>query len=109
MLAAYYAAPNAIVAPRLGRSLSANAANMTVNLVEPGTMYGTRINQLDLRIARSFKTGQARTSLGLDVYNALNAGTVLTYDNTFVPGGPWLQPLTTLSPRLFKLTGEITF
>jgi hypothetical protein len=109
MLAALYAAPNAIVAPSLGRSLSADAANTTVNLVEPGTMYGTRINQLDLRIARSFKTGQARTSLGLDVYNALNAGTVLTYDNTFVPGGPWLQPLTTLSPRLFKLTGEITF
>jgi hypothetical protein len=109
MLAANYAAPNAIVAPRLGRSLSGNAANMTVNLVKPGTMYGTRINQLDLRVARTFKTGPARTSLGIDVYNALNAGTVLIYNHTFVPGGPWLQPLTNLSPRLLKLTGEIAF
>jgi hypothetical protein len=109
MLAANYAAPNAIVAPRLGRSLSGNAANMTVNLVKPGTMYGTRINQLDLRVGRTFKTGPARTTLGIDVYNALNAGTVLMYNHTFVPGGPWLQPLTTLSPRLLKLTGEIAF
>jgi hypothetical protein len=109
MLAANYAAPNAIIAPALGRSLSGNAANMIVNLVKPGTMYGTRINQLDLRVARTFKTGQARTSVGIDVYNALNAGTVLTYNNTLVPGGPWLQPLTILSPRLVTLTGEIAF
>jgi hypothetical protein len=109
VLAANYAAPNAIIAPALGRNLSGNAANMTVNLVAPGTMYGTRVNQIDLRVARTFKTGQARTSVGIDVYNALNAGTVLTYNNTFVPGGPWLQPLTVLSPRLFTLTGEIAF
>ena len=109
LLAANYAAPNATIAPRLGRNLSANAANMTVNLVKPGTMYGDRINQLDLRVARTFKTGRASTTLGIDVYNALNSGTVLTYNNTFVPGGPWLQPLTLLSPRFLKLTGEIDF
>jgi hypothetical protein len=109
MLAANYAAPDAIIAPRLGRNLSANAPNMTVNLVKPGTMHGARINQLDLRVARTFKTGPARTTLGIDVYNALNSGTVLTYNNTFVPGGRWLQPLTILSPRFLKLTGEIAF
>ena len=109
ILAANYAVPNAIVAPRLGRSLSGNAANMTVNLVAPGTMYGDRINQLDLRMARTFRMGRSRTTVGLDIYNALNAGTVLTYNNTYVPNGPWLQPLTILTPRFFKLTGAIDF
>ena len=53
MLAANYAAPNAAVATSLGRSLSGNAANVTVNLVQPGTMYGNRINQIDFRVAKT--------------------------------------------------------
>ena len=107
MLAANYAAPNSVVAPSLGRDLSGNAANVTVNLLAPGTMYGDRINQLDVRVAKTLKYGRSRTSIALDLYNVLNSSAVLTYNNTFVPGGPWLQPLTILTPRFFKITAEI--
>ena len=72
-------------------------------------MYGRRINEVDLRVAKTFRTGRVRTTLGIDVYNTLNSGTVLTYNNTFVPGGPWLQPLTILTPRFLRLTGEFDF
>ena len=109
MLAANYAASNADVAPSLNRNLSGNAANAIVNLVQPGTMYGDRINQLDFRLSRPLKYRQSRTVVGLEIYNMLNSSAVLTYDNTFVPGGPWLQPLTILTPRVFKFTAEITF
>jgi len=109
LLAANYAVPNAVIAARLGRNLSANAANMVVNLVEPGTMYGDRINQFDLRIGRQFRTGDARTTIGLEVYNALNSSAVLAYNNTYVPQGPWLQPLSIMTPRYLKLTGQIDF
>ena len=107
MLAANYAAPNSVVAPSLGRDLSGNAANVTVNLVPPGTSYGDRINQFDVRVAKILKYGRSRTLIAFDLYNALNSSAVLTYDNTFVPGGPWLQPLTILTPRFFKITAEI--
>jgi hypothetical protein len=109
MLAANYAAPNAVVAPSLGRSLSGNAANVTVNLVAPGTMFGDRLNQLDVRVAKTIRYGKTRTLVGLDVYNALNSSTVLTYNNAFVPGGTWLQPLTVLTPRLLRITAEFQF
>jgi hypothetical protein len=107
--AANYAAPNAAVAPSLGRNLSGNAPNVTVNLVAPGAMYGDRINQLDLRVGKSLKYGRSRTMLALEIYNALNSSAVLTYNNTFVPGGTWLQPLTILTPRFFKITAELEF
>ena len=108
-LAANYAVPNAVIAPRLGRDLSGNAANMVVNLVEPGTLYGDRINQLDLRIGRQFRTGRTRTTVGVEIYNALNSSAVLAYNNTYVPQGPWLQPLSIMTPRYLKLTGQIDF
>jgi hypothetical protein len=109
MLEANYAAPNAAVAPSLGRNLSGNAANVTVNLVPPGTMFGNRINELDFRVSKRLSHRGVRTLVGLDVYNALNSSAVLTYNNTFVPRGPWLQPLTIITPRFLKLVAEIDF
>jgi hypothetical protein len=104
MLAANYTAPNALVAPSLGRNLSGTADTVTVNLVEPGSLYGDRITQVDLRVAKVFSSGRYRTVIGTDIFNLMNSNAVLTYNNTFVPNGPWLQPLTVLTPRLWKVT-----
>jgi len=109
MVAANYAVPNSLVVPSLGRDLSGDAPNVTVNVVPPGTMYGDRINQLDVRVAKTLRHGTSRTLLALDLYNALNSSAVLTQDSTFVPGGPWLQPLSILSPRFLKITAELDF
>jgi hypothetical protein len=109
MLAANYVAPNAVVAPSLGRSLSGNAANVTINLVAPGTMYGDRVNELDVRIAKLLSLGGSRTTLSVEMYNALNSSAVLSYNNAFVPGGTWLQPLAVLTPRFLKFSAEISF
>ena len=107
LLAANYAAPNSLVVPSLGRDLSGNAPNVTVNLIAPGAMYGDRINELDFRLAKALNWGRSRTLIALEVYNLLNSSAVLTYNNTFVPGGTWLQPLTILTPRFFKISAEI--
>ena len=63
-LAANYVAPNAVVAPSLGRSLSGGNPNVTVNLVAPGDLYGDRVNQLDFRVAKVLRLGRARTQVG---------------------------------------------
>ena len=109
MLSANYAAPNTAVAPALGRDLSGGASNVTINLVAPGTMYGDRVNELDLRISKVLRRGRSQTSIALDIYNALNSSAVLTYNSAFVPGGTWLQPLTILTPRFARITAEFTF
>ena len=109
MLAANYAVPNAAVAPSLGRDLSGNASNVTVNLVAPGTRYGDRINELDVRVAKILRHGGSRTMVALDIYNALNSSAGLTYNNAFVPGAPWPRPNTILTPRFFRVTVETEF
>ena len=84
-------------------------ADVTVNLIAPGTMRGDRINQLDVRVAKILDLAGTRTMLALDVYNAMNSSAVLTYNPAFVPGGSWLQPLTILTPRFVKITAELEF
>ena len=106
-LAANYNVPNAVVAPSLGRNLSGGAANVMVNLVEPGTMYSDRINQMDFRAARLLRFGRTRTQLSLDIYNAFNSSAVQTYNQTY--GAAWLTPTLVLPARFAKLSVQLDF
>ena len=54
---------------RLDRSL---VASLPINLVSPGSMYGERLSQLDLRLARTVRLGRKKTTFQFDRYNALN-------------------------------------
>jgi hypothetical protein len=107
-LLANYSVLNAAVVPSLGRSLSGNATQVTVNLIEPGTLYGNRQNQLDLKVAKVLRFGSRRAVVGVDLFNALNSGAILSYNNTF--NAIWLQPVTILTSRMAKkITAEFTF
>jgi hypothetical protein len=103
---ANYVASNAEVAPSLGRSLSGGARNVTVNLVEPGTMYGERMNQLDLRVSKMLRVGRTRTRMNVDLYNALNSNAVETLNNSFAV---WQRPTRIVPARFLKLSAQIDF
>jgi hypothetical protein len=109
LLAANWNAPAAIVAQSLGRAPSGNVPNVSINLIEPGSLYGDRINQLDFRFAKNFRFGGQRAQLALDLYNALNAKPIISYNNSFTPGGPWLQPNSILTGRLARISVEWNF
>ena len=103
---ATYPAPNVLVAPSLGRPLSGNQQNINVALVEPGTMYGERLNQIDLRFAKVLRAAKTRTAISLDLFNALNENTPLTLNNNFAS---WQQPLSILQARLMKISVQFDF
>jgi hypothetical protein len=100
---------NAQIAPSLRRSLS-GGNTATVQLVAPGTMYNERQNQLDLRFAKYLTSGQFRWQAAVDLYNALNAVTVLSQNNTYgTNGATWQRPTTVLAPRLVKFGIRMDF
>jgi hypothetical protein len=109
LLAANYAMPAAQVATFLGRPPSGNVPNVTINLIEPGSLYGDRINQLDFRAAKVLRFGGTRATIGVDIYNMLNSDAVLSYNNTFVPNGTWLQPVSVSTGRMARFSAEFTF
>ena len=107
--AANYVIPNAAVAPILGRPLAGSAPNITVNLIEPHSVLGDRVNELNMRVGKVFRFGGSRANVGVDIYNLLNAATPLSYNQAFIPNGPWLTPTSVLSARFAKLSMQLDF
>jgi hypothetical protein len=110
-LAARYTVDGAVVAQSLGRPLSNSAPNVTVNLIAPGSLYGNRVNEVSLRLAKILRYARTRTNVGLDINNVFNSATVLSYNEAFVPGGagPWLPPTSILQPRYLKVSAVVEF
>ena len=46
----------------LGRAFSGGAATQTLQIIEPGTAYDERLNQVDARIAKTFRVGASADS-----------------------------------------------
>jgi hypothetical protein len=114
VLSANWNASNALLQPILGRPLAGGAANMTINLVEPGQVWGDRVNAIDLRFAKILRFGRVRNTVGLDIFNTLNSDTTLTYNQTFNPAATtgaqaWLAPTSVLTPRFLKISAQIDF
>jgi hypothetical protein len=106
---ALWVVPNAIAKQALGRDLSGGAANITVNIVQPGTVFAERVNQFDFRVAKILKYGRTRTQIMFDLYNLTNANTPLTYNQTYNPTGQWLTPTSILTARFVKIGAQFDF
>jgi hypothetical protein len=104
-LTATYNAPAAAV-QGLGRALSGGATNVSVNLVPPQTMFGDRLNQLDLRFGKVLKVRRTRSVVGIDVFNALNANPVLSENSNYAV---WRAPQAILNPRYARLSLQFDF
>jgi hypothetical protein len=109
-LAANWTAPNSATVGLNRPFAGVGGQTVTVNLVEPGTLYGERINQIDMRFAKILRFGRTRSTVGIDVYNLVNSNAVLTHNLTFVPTtDTWLRPNSVLQPRFVKLSAQIDF
>jgi hypothetical protein len=116
LVEAIYTAPNAEVAPSLGRSLAGAATSVDVHLLPPGpytttnggsgTVHGERLHQVDLRISKLLHFGGARARANLDIYNALNSSAVITQNDAF---GSWQTPTEILIARFYKFSVQFDF
>jgi hypothetical protein len=119
-IAAIYPATNAEIAASLGRNLASCGtraictATANVPLIEPNTEFEGRRTQIDLRLSKMFSLGQRlRLRANVDMYNALNASSILGIQTTY--GSQWLRPVgdnntsAILPGRLVQFSGQLTF
>ncbi len=102
-LSANLVVPSSQIAPSLGRPLS-GGANVTVNLLAPNTMFGDRINQVDMRVGKLVRFGASRATFSLDVLNLFNTDAILAYNPTF--NATWPAPTTVITARLARVSAQ---
>ena len=109
-LAANWIVSSPQVAAELGRPLAGGAPITFVNVVEPGTMYGDRITQVDLRVSKILRFGGRRANVGVDLFNLFNTNAVYQYNTTYSGNGAtWLQPSSLVVARFAKLSVQFDF
>jgi hypothetical protein len=111
-LAANWAAPNSATVG-LNRPFAGVAGTtVTVNLIEPGTLYGDRVNQFDMRFAKILRFADRRLDVGIDLYNLFNANFTTGYQQTYeqrTNGAAWLTPTAIAAPRLARFHATFNF
>jgi hypothetical protein len=96
------------IQPSLGRPLSGGATTVVVPLVKPFSLFGPRINQVDLRATKLLRVSERlRVQLNADMYNVFNSNTPVTIFGTY--NARWGQPTQVLDGRLAKFSTQLDF
>ena len=92
---------------------TAGATQINVNLVARNTMFRADINNLDMRVAKSFRFGgRYKVQAMLDIYNVLNAGTVTALSQAFGANPAtrvWMNPQSIQTGRYLRFGAQFTF
>ena len=79
----------------------------SIHLIAPGTEYGARVNQLDVRFSKNLNFGSGRVQVNAAVYNLFNTDATLSWNTSF--GSAWLSPTRIMQGRMFKVGTQIDF
>jgi hypothetical protein len=105
--AIYRFSPAEIVAA-LGRLATLFPGGLSANVLEPGTVYGERFNQIDLRFTKIVGLGgTVRLRAMFDLYNLLNANTATL--EQYAVGPAYLSPQAIMPGRLGKFAFQLDF
>ena len=97
----------ALADTNLGRPLSSGIPVEFLNIVKPGTMYGDRLNGVDLRFGKNVRYGHTRSLVALDIFNLGNSNTPDGYLQTY--GTTYLNPVSITAARVFKISAQFDF
>lgn len=95
-----------------GRPLRQGVTTETVNLLLPGQIYGERVNNVDLRVAKVIRVARTKANIGIDLYNLMNSNTGTAFDATYdsaTNGLRWMRPTTVVQPRFVRFNVQFDF
>ena len=106
--------PGVVNQTSLGRPFGSGNVVEFLQIVRPGALYGNRLNSVDLRLGKILRYGRTKTMVNLDVFNLLNSNTTEVFQRTYSapstrPRSTYLDPLSIMSARFFKISAQFDF
>ena len=106
--------PNALVIPNMTLAtltplsfVNGTQSAQGVQLVQPGTKFLPRHNQVDIGFRKLFRTGKYTWSGQADIFNVTNMSTIKSANQTY--GTSLGTPLSILQPRTLRLAMQMRF
>lgn len=82
-------------------------SSVTIPLIQPGTKFLPRMNQLDVRFGKVVRVGRLRVRGQFDIFNATNSSSILAMGERF---GPALDRVNQILPgRVYGVSTRIDF
>jgi len=108
-LSANYTVDNTILAANGQTPFAPGITTQTVNLVLPSSLFGPRVNSIDMRFGKILRFGgHYRANIAMDLYNLLNSNVGTAFNQGFgTNGATWMRPTAVLNPRFARF--NVTF
>jgi hypothetical protein len=85
-----------------------NQATLTVNLIAPSAARVERINQLDLKLQKTFRVNRVSISPVFEVFNVNNSDAIISYASTSaLAGAGFLRPNSIMQPRVIGVGANL--
>jgi hypothetical protein len=107
-LAANYTVTPDVLAANGQTPFAPGVANQSVNLLIPSSVFGDRVNSVDMRFGKILRFGRTRANVAMDLYNMFNSNVGTAFNQGFgTNGATWLRPTAVLNPRFARF--NVTF
>lgn len=75
--------------------------SLTVQLEDQDTVFTERINQVDLKISRTFRYGRVTVMPTFEIYNLNNSDAIINFASTSALSASYLRPNSIMQPRFY--------
>jgi hypothetical protein len=107
-LSANYTVTPEILAANGQTPFAPGVTTQSVNLLLPSSLFGDRVNSVDMRFGKILRFGRYRTNIAMDLYNMFNSNVGTAFNQGFgTNGATWLRPTAVLNPRFARF--NVTF
>jgi hypothetical protein len=107
-LAANYTVTAADLAANGQTPFAPGVTTQAVNLLLPSSLFGARVNSVDMRFGKIVRFSRYRANIAIDLYNMLNSNVGTAFNQAFgTNGATWLRPTAVLNPRFARF--NVTF